>query len=215
MSITRRDFFESAAALALVGAAAGSIAPPALAEDPTAEELMRPGPLKDEFLGKADAPVTLIEYASMTCTHCANFAVKVFPTLKSRYIDTGKVRYILREFPLDKSATVAFMLARCVGDDKYFAMVDVLFKMQEKWVLGRDPTPVLLGFARQAGLSESTFKACVANQKLLDDIEEVRQRAADKFGVSSTPTFFINGKMHRGEMTLDELTKELEPYLNR
>lgn len=174
---------------------------------------MKPGPLPEQSQGKADAPVTLIEYASMTCSHCANFDTKVYPTLKSKYIDTGKVRYIMREFPLDPLAAAGFMLARCSGDDKYFAMVDVLFKMQSQWAFTNDPLQGLLAIAKQAGFSEQKFNECLANQKLLDDIDAVRQRASDKFGVNSTPSFFVNGHPHRGEMTLDELDKVLEPYL--
>lgn len=213
MGITRRQFCRSAAVVA--GAVAGSfgVAGFARAQTVSAAELMKPGPLPEQSQGNADAPVTLIEYASMTCSHCANFDTKVYPTLKSKYIDTGKVRYIMREFPLDPLAAAGFMLARCAGDDKYFAMIDVLFKMQAQWAFTNDPLQGLLAIAKQAGLSEQKFNECLANQKLLDDIDAVRQRAADKFGVSSTPTFFVNGQLHRGEMTVDELDKVVAPYL--
>ena len=217
MSITRREFCRSAVGLALVGAAmpvaAFGIAAPARAQAPSSEELLKPGPLSEQVLGNAEAPVTIIEYASMTCSHCARFDTEVYPVLKSRYIDTGKVRYIMREFPLDPLAAAGFMLARCAGDTKYFAMVDVLFKMQAQWAFVKEPIPALLGIAKQAGFSEQTFNECLANQKLLDQIDEVRQRAAEKFGVNSTPTFFINGQIHRGEMSVDELDKVLQPYL--
>jgi len=211
--ITRREFCEAALGLALVGvlASASGLVLPAFAEAPK-EDLMAPGPLGEQAQGKSDAPITLIEYASMTCSHCANFAMKVYPELKSRYIDTGKVRYILREFPLDPVAAAGFMLARCVGDDKYFAMIDVLFKLQTKWAFVPNPKVGLLGIARQAGLPEKTFNECLANQTVLDGIEQVRQHA-EKLGVESTPTFFINGTLHRGEITVDEMTKLFEPYL--
>jgi protein-disulfide isomerase len=212
VNISRRQLCQAAAALGLPAGLAGRIVP-ALAEGVSTEELMRPGPLPEEAEGKVEAPVTVIEYASMTCTHCANFAVKVYPELKARYIDTGKVRYILREFPLDAVAAAGFMLARCVGEAKYFAMVNVLFRMQDKWAFVQDPQAALLAIARQAGLSEQGFKECMTNQQLLERIEQVRQRASDKFGVNSTPTFFINGEPHRGEMSLDELNKALERYL--
>lgn len=196
-----------------LGVAGFALAEAAETQPVSTEELMKPGPLPEQSQGKADAPVTLIEYASMTCSHCANFDTKVYPTLKSKYIDTGKVRYIMREFPLDPLAAAGFMLARCSGDDKYFAMVDVLFKMQAQWAFTNDPLQGLLAIAKQAGFSEQKFNECLANQKLLDDIDAVRQRAVDKFGVNSTPTFFVNGQPHRGEMTLDELDKALAPYL--
>jgi protein-disulfide isomerase len=173
---------------------------------------MQAGPLGEPALGSAEAPVTLIEYASMTCSHCANFAVKVFPTLKSKYIDAGKVRYILREFPLDPLAAAGFMLARCAGD-KYYEVIEALFQTQQKWAFVRDPLPQLLAIARQLGFTQQSFDECLANQKVLDGIDWVRQRAAEKFGVNSTPTFFINGTIHRGEMTLEETEKQLQPYL--
>jgi protein-disulfide isomerase len=218
---TRREFCRSAAGLATFLLLSGGffsggffgLLRDALAQAPAAEELMNPGPLPERSQGKADAPVTMIEYASMTCSHCARFDTQVYPTLKSKYIDTGKVRYIMREFPLDPLAAAGFMLARCAGDDKYFPMIDVLFKMQSQWAFVKEPIPALLDIAKQAGFTEKTFNDCLGDQKLLDDIDAVRQRAAEKFGVNSTPTFFVNGQIHRGEMTLDELDKVLAPYL--
>src|SRR5262249_43549342 len=136
----------------------------------TAEaELMKPGPLGDVAMGKDDAPVTIIEYASMTCPHCANFAVNTFPALKEKYIDTGKVRFILREFPFDPTAAGAFMLARCAGNDKFFAVVDLLFHTQRTWLVER-PLQPLLATVKQAGFTEQSFKECLANQKVLDGI---------------------------------------------
>ncbi len=216
MRTTRREFCQSAAGLALILAVGGGplgFLREALAQAPSPEELMKPGPLAEESQGQADAPVTMIEYASMTCSHCANFDSQVYPALKSKYIDTGKVRYIMREFPLDPLAKAGFMLARCAGDDKYFAMIDVLFKMQAQWAFVKDPVPALLSIAKQAGFTEQKFNECLSNQKLFDDIDAVRQHAAEKLGVNSTPTFFINGQIHRGEITLDELDKVLAPYL--
>ena len=134
----------------------------------------------------------------MTCPHCAHFDEVTFPELKKRYIDTGKVRYILREFPLDTLAAAAFMLARCAGKDdpaKYFALVDTLFRQQQHWAVQK-PIPPLMAIAKQAGFTEQTFNACLADQKMLDGIEKVRQRAIDSFKVHSTPTFFINGTVH-------------------
>jgi len=210
--ITRRTFCATALGFLAAETALAGLLLPAFAQAPSDEELMQAGPLGEPALGKADAPVTLIEYASMTCSHCANFAVKVLPTVKSRYIDAGKVRYILREFPLDPLAAAGFMLARC-ADDKYYDVVDALFQTQQKWAFVRDPLPQLLAVAKQLGFNQQSFDECLANQKVLDGIDWVRQRGAEKFGVNSTPTFFINGKIHRGEMTLEETEKLLQPYL--
>jgi protein-disulfide isomerase len=209
---TRRQFCVYCAG----AGAAAALAVPAFAQTPASpplEELMKAGPLGEESQGKADAPITMIEYASMTCTHCARFATTVYPALKTKYIDTGKVRYILREFPLDPLAAAGSMLARCAGDDKYFAVVEALFQTQPKWAFVKEPLPALLAIARQLGFSEQSFNECLANQKVLDAIEWVRKRASEDFHVRSTPTFFINGNIHVGEISLDELDNLLLPYL--
>jgi protein-disulfide isomerase len=210
--IDRRTF--CATAMFSVATASGLIGwqRPALAQAPSSEELMQPGPLGEKALGNADAPITMIEYASMTCSHCANFDVKVFPTLKTKYIEPGKLRYILREFPLDPLAAAGFMLARCAGD-KYYDVIDVLFQTQQKWAFTREPLPQLVAIAKQLGFTQQSFDECLANQQILDGIDAVRQRAVEKFGVNSTPTFFINGTIHRGEMTLEETEKVLQPLL--
>src|SRR5436305_14782477 len=198
LTITRREFLESAAALALVTGAvmaadeAGyALIAPAAAQQ--VEGLMDPGPLSDQVLGAAEAPVTVIEYASMTCPHCAHFSETTFPEFKKRYIDTGKVRFIFREFPLDPLAAAGSMLARCAGKDKYFPMLETLFAQQKEWVVQK-PLEPLLGIAKQAGFTQQSFDQCLANQQLLDGIEQSRTRAT-KLGVSSTPTFFINGNI--------------------
>ena len=224
MNLTRRMFCQGATVTTLTAAflAAGSswlaLLSPAMAQSPSPTELMSPNPLGEMVLGAANAPVTIIEYASMTCPHCAHFAENTFPELKKRYIDTGKVRFIFREFPLDPLAAAGFMLARCAakdgGADKYFAMIDVLFHEQSKWAVQK-PIPPLLAIAKQAGFTESSFEACLSNQSLLDGIEKVRSQAADKFGVNSTPTFFINGKVERGALTIEQMAEKIDPYLKR
>jgi protein-disulfide isomerase len=179
-------------------------------------ELAKPGPDGDMVLGSDKAPVTIIEYASMTCPHCAHFSEETYPELKKRYIDTGKVRFIFREFPFDKIAAAAFMLARCASKDggapKYMAVVDTLFAKQEEWV-NDHPLEPLENIAKQLGFSDASFKACLTNQKVLDGIEAVRDRAVDKLGVNSTPTFFINGKKVVGDVPIDTMAKEIDPYL--
>ena len=178
-------------------------------------ELMKPDARPEMSMGNDKASVTVIEYASMTCPHCAHFQEKTFPDLKKRYIDTGKVRYIFREFPLDSLAGAAFMLARCAGEkdsSKYFALVDTLFRQQRQWAVEK-PLPPLLALAKQAGFTEQTFNACLANQKVLDGIESIRQRGVKQFKVQSTPTFFINGTAYPGALTIDELAKAIDPLI--
>jgi protein-disulfide isomerase len=185
---------------------------PALAQTPTPADLAVEGPLGDMVMGKADAPVTIIEYASMTCGHCANFSEKTFPELKKRYIDTGKVKYILREFPLDPLAAAGFMLARCAGNDKYYPLVEALFAQQKQWAVQKPIEPLMV-IAKQAGFTQESFNACLSNQKVLEGIEATRARASEKLGVNSTPTFFINGKVFRGDMSIETMEKEIQPYL--
>ena len=172
------------------------------------DELMKPGPLSDLVLGNADAPITVVEYASMTCGHCASFHTKVFPALKEKYVDTGKVRFIMREFPLDNLAAAASMLARCAGEGNTFPFISVLFAKQDDWAFVKgDPRPELMKFAKQAGFTQESFEKCLTDQKLLEDISAVRERATETFGVNATPTFFINGKKMSGGPTLDEFDK--------
>jgi protein-disulfide isomerase len=218
VKITRREL--ALATLAL-GAGAGttlflkrdvSIVTPARAEGPPVAELMQPNPLGEMALGSENAPITVIEYASMTCPHCAHFSETTFPELKKRYIDTGKVRFLFREFPLDQLAFAGFLLARCVPSDKYFPMVETLFAQQRDWVVQK-PLEPMRAIAKQAGLSQEAFDACLDNRQLIDGIEKVRSQGAQKFGVNSTPTFFVNGKRLSGALTIEEMEKEFAPYL--
>jgi protein-disulfide isomerase len=175
-------------------------------------ELLKPGALPEKSMGKDDAKVTIVEYASMTCPHCAHFNETTFPDLKKNYIDTGKVRYILREFPFDPRAEAGFMLARCAGDN-YFAMVDVLFRQQMQWAAGDNTKEALLQIARLGGFTQESFNACLTDQKLLDEVRAVQKRGADEFKVDSTPTFFINGKTYKGAMSIAEMSAIIDPLL--
>ncbi|MER8572460.1 DsbA family protein [Mesorhizobium sp. M1409] len=193
-------------------------ATPAAATAPEAQgtvdmaELMKPGALPDKQLGKDDAKVTIVEYASMTCPHCAHFAETTFPELKTKYIDTGKARYILREFPFDPSAEAGFMLARCAKDN-YYPMVDVLFRQQANWVGVQNTKDALLQISKLAGFTQESFEACLTDQKLLDDVRSVQKRGANEFKVDSTPTFFINGKTYKGAMSIEEMSAIIDPLL--
>jgi len=208
--MTRREFVVSTGALIAAAALLGS-APLAYA-DASVEELMRPGPLPDLVEGKADAPVTIIEYASMTCPHCANFHKTTYPALKTKYIDTGKVRFIFREFPLDELAVAASMLARCAGGEKSIALIDVLFASQDKWAV-RDPIPALLQISKQAGFTQASFDQCLKDQTLYNNILAMRERGSKDYKVESTPTLFINGKTQKGGATIEELDKLIAPHL--
>jgi len=179
-------------------------------KDPDLAALMAPGPLEDISLGKADAPTTIVEYASMTCPHCAQFHKVVLPELQKKYIDTGQARLILREFPLDGLAVAAFMLARCAGPDHYYPMVGALFETQPTWAVpGADGKEKLLLIAKQAGFSKEKFDQCLADKELFNKIVETRKRANEEFGVDSTPSFFVNGKRLTGEHTLQDFETAL------
>jgi len=216
--ITRRAF---TAALSLTGLAALTGFSPlrlissAMAQ--SASDVAKPVSLPDMALGPKDAAVTIIEFASMTCPHCAAFNAEVFPKIKSTYIDTGKIRYIFREFPLDIKAAAGSMLARCIAKDdaaKYFAVVDVLFKQQMDWAYGKtSTTDGLTRIGKQAGLSQEQVDACLKDQALLDKIAADQKYATDILKVNSTPTFFINGDVIKGEASFDVFDAKIKSLL--
>ncbi len=213
MTLHRRQLLAAGALLSIAGIGVGTLGP-AWADEPTLADLADAGPDGDVMLGSDKAPVTIIEYASMTCPHCAHFSETTFPELQKRYIDTGKVRFTLRAFPLDALAAAGFMVARCGGNDKYMPIVETLFAKQSEWIV-KEPIPPLKSIAKQFGFTEDSFNQCLANQKLLDDIQAVRDHAAQKLGVNSTPTFFINGKKMVGDVSIDTLAKEIDAYLKQ
>lgn len=208
-------------ALALVGATALAVASQPLSAAPgdgptevPVEALMNQPELPDLIIGKADAKVTVVEYASMTCGHCKQFHTKVLPGLKTKYVDTGKVRFVFREFPLDPRAFAASMLARCAGGDKTLPMIAALFETQADWAYVKEnPTPKLFEIAKQAGFTQESFDKCLTDQALLDKLTAIRTRAAETFGVNSTPSFYINGKKLTEPPTVEGFDKALEPLL--
>jgi protein-disulfide isomerase len=211
--ISRRDLLAGAAVTTSL-ALAPSFALAAGAAKVPMEDLLAPDALPDVWIGKADAPITIIEYASMTCSHCAAFHEETYPKLVKDWLDTGKARFVLREFPLDALAAAAFMLARYAGD-KRTAVVDLLFAQQKTWAFVDKPLDALENMVKQAGISSESFKKCLDDKDLYQKVLAERQRGADKFGVDSTPTFFINGDRKNGEIAPGDLDKLLTPYLTK
>ena len=216
MIITRRAF---TAALSLTGLAALARFSPlrliAGAMAQSASDVAKPVSLPDMALGPANATVTITEYASMTCPHCAAFTETVFPKIKSEFIDSGKIRFVFREFPLDIKAAAGSMLARCIAKDdsgKYFAVVDLLFKQQNDWVT-KNTTETLTRIGKQAGLSQQAVENCLKDQALLDKIAADQKFASEVLKVNSTPTFFINGEMVKGETSFEEFDKKIKSLL--
>jgi protein-disulfide isomerase len=214
--ITRRAF---TAALSLTGLAALiGFSPLRLIADAMAQsasDIAKPVSLPDMALGPKDATVTITEYASMTCPHCAAFNAEVFPKIKTDFIDTGKIRYVFREFPLDVKAAAGSMLARCIAKDdagKYFAVVDLLFKQQADWA-GPTSTEAMIRIGKQAGMSQKTVEDCLTDQALLNKVTADQKFAAEVLKVSSTPTFFINGEKITGEASYAEFAKRIQAQL--
>jgi protein-disulfide isomerase len=214
--ITRRAF---TAALSFTGLAAlAGFSPLRLITEAVAQsatDVAKPVSLPDMALGPANAAVTITEYASMTCPHCAAFNADVFPKIKSEYIDTGKIRYVFREFPLDIKAAAGSVLSRCIAKDdanKYFAVTDLLFKTQADWVM-KNTTESLIRIGKQAGLTQEQIEACLRDQSLLDKLAADQKYAAEVLKVDSTPTFFINGEKIKGETSIEEFEKRINPLL--
>jgi len=181
----------------------------------SAPDVAKPVSLPDMALGPANASVTITEFASMTCPHCAAFNADVFPKIKAAYIDTGKVRYVFREFPLDIKAAAGSMLSRCIAKDdsaKYFAVTDMLFRQQTDWVM-KNTTETLTRIGKQAGLSQQQVEACLKDQALLDKIAADQKYASEVLKVDSTPTFFLNGEKIKGETSFEEFDKRIKALL--
>ncbi len=178
-----------------------------------AKKLMDAAPAHgDRVLGDPKAPVTMIEYASATCPHCAEFHMTIWPAIKKDFVETGKLRFIFREFPLDQLAMGAFMLARCVPDDKYFATIDMMFRQQQRWTKN-EPKKELFRIVQMAGLSAQDADACLQKKELVKSILETREKAAKEFGVKGTPAFFVNGALLDGHKDPSAIRKAIEDAL--
>ncbi len=229
LTISRRQMFAGVAASAVGLTMSGMLSQALAQEMPESSgkvdmaKVLEPGPLPEMSIGDANAKVTIVEYMSMTCPHCAHFHATTFDPIKEKYIDTGKVRFILREFPFDPVATAAFMLARCnpskpqemSGAKEYYAMVSMLFKQQRAWAAPADGNVrnALLQQSKLAGFTQETFNACLTNQKLLDDVNATMKRGAEEFGVNSTPTFLINGNRYSGDMSVESMSALIDSLL--
>jgi protein-disulfide isomerase len=197
--------------VAPASAAAESLAPAAAPGNvQLVEAELRPD---DRFIGAADAPVTMIEYASLTCPHCADFHRNTLPKLKEEYIDTGKVRLVYRDFPLDEAGLRAAMLARCVERPRYFGLIDVLFGSQEGWSRAKDPVAALRTIGRLAGIDDQAFDACMADQELEKSVLTSRMTGARQHDVRSTPTFIINDRKMSGALPFEDFVRILRPLI--
>lgn len=204
--ISRRHLLLAGAAVAALG-----MASPAFAASVDLAELLKPPALGDMALGADEgAKVTVIEYASATCPHCAAFHKDVWPQFKKEYVDTKKVRFIFREMPTNDAALAAFMIARAAPKEAYFPMIDVFFDTLETWI--QNPRDGLLNIAKQAGFTEAKFDETLKNEQLAKGIMEISNAGA-KFGVKGTPGFFINGTLYEGERSFEEFKKAIDPLL--
>jgi protein-disulfide isomerase len=200
-------------ALALSGCGGGAMGPAPPIDKatyvPPHTELMAPGPLGERVMGKPTAPVTVIEYVSLTCPHCASFQKSLFPRLKKEFIDTGKVRYIVREFPIGRTAGTAAIVNRCAPEEKYFFLLDQFLTRQPEWVSQEVRPEAIYSVAKASGMSRETFDKCLSNQVIIDGLTEVKQRGR-QFNVIGTPTFFINGRKAQGEVTFEQIKGMIE-----
>jgi protein-disulfide isomerase len=213
---TLRALFAPFRLAALVAVTLLPLAGTAKAQSEAVALVAKPVSLPDMALGQAKAPITIVEYSSLTCPHCADFEENVFPMLQSKYIDTGKVRFVSREFPLDIKAAAASMLARCAANGdapKYFEATTLLFKAQGP--LRARTTETLKAVGDRFGMNEQAVEACVKDQALLDKLTADQQFAFDELKVDATPTFFINGERLRGAMAFEDLDKKLAALLKR
>ena len=211
--------FRRLAGVALVCTAALAASPAFAAApqpDGTADmaKVLQPGPLPELAMGDPNG-VPVVEYGSLTCPHCAAFSKDTFPQLKKEYIDTGKVRFIFREFARNTLDVAAFVLARCLGDNKTFAADELLFAEQDKWAFVDKPLEPLIAAMRPTGLTQAQATECLKNQKLADAIVAITKTANQEIHLTGTPTFVIAGKVYGGDLTFDQLKAILDPLVKK
>jgi protein-disulfide isomerase len=198
--------------------ASQTVAQPAASVTPPAGSQMADasGPLlypDDMMLGSPAAKLTVIEYASLSCPHCAKFNTEVLPRLKTEYIDTGKVRWVYRDYPLNNPAYLAAVLAHCGSPLRFFGLIDTLFRSQDNWVVQPHPIDSLRQIGAQQGIDQKAYDACLADSKLKDKIVSRMQDADQRYKLEATPTFVVDGKVHEGELSYDEFKKLIDAAL--
>lgn len=174
---------------------------------------LSPDAMSEKVMGSDDAKIIIIEYASLTCPHCAKFHNEIFPQLKAEYIDTGKAKLIYRDFPLEQFALKASLLARCAPSRQFFAFIDVLYSQQANWSKSEDPVASLTKLGRLGGLSKKKFEACAANEDLINFVVQQRLSGEKEYSVTGTPTFIVNGKKLTGVQTFAQFKAVLDPLL--
>jgi protein-disulfide isomerase len=169
--------------------------------------------VSERVLGDPDAPVTIIEYSSLTCPHCAAFHAGTLPAIKERFIETGQAKIVYRDFPLDQNALNAAVIAHCAGDDRYFAFLEAMFASQDRWARSSNPTESLLQLAGLGGMPREQAEACLADDAMLDAVLQTRLDGQAEFNIASTPSFIINGQMVSGNRSIDEFATVIEAAL--
>jgi protein-disulfide isomerase len=211
--ISRRDTLVLGAA----ATAAGLLLPAgARADDQVVidqAKIMAPAGPPDNVMGNKDAKVTVIEYGSATCPHCGRFHKEVYPAFKTKYVDSNKVKFIFRPFPLNALDVAVFMLANIAGPDQYYKVIDTFYDNQDKWVMSDKPKDAIEAIAVQLGFTKDSFEQALTNRDLPKAIQAERDQAVNDFKMNGTPTFYINGKQLVGEQTIDDLSKTIDPLL--
>ncbi|MDB5622343.1 MAG: DsbA family protein [Devosia sp.] len=214
MKFNRRDTIVLAAAATALSACGVGVAGAAEGDMVDTAKLMAPaGGLADKALGHPEAPVTVIEYASPTCPHCATFHNTVYEPFKAAYVDNGKVRFILRPFVRNVLDAAVFMLAEASGEANYHNVIGTYFRTQQNWGTSETPRDAIFEIATQLGFTQESFDAALTNQALFTGMEAVREQALNEFGLEGTPTFYVNGKTLSGDKTLEQLAAEIDPLV--
>ncbi len=180
---------------------------------PALARIARAAEVSEQVLGDAAAPVTVVEYFSFTCPHCARFHAETFPEIRKRYIDTGKVRWVFRDFPLDRYALFAAVIAHCAGPERYPAFVEVLLETQKQWAFADDPVTALKNLAQLGGLAPEQVDACLQDQKMVDAVLKMRLEGERNYGIDSTPSFLIGGRKYAGAADVQTFAARLDALL--